>query len=457
MSARMTNPLRMGSDDSGSPPSASCEPTGAEKRLLGALMLETQSYWQVCDLVEAADFLRSDYADLWAVIAELARTNKLADPVTISDRAPDLTVLAADLLADTYSAGNIRTYAAIVARDSTARKVRNAGARIAALDGEEALQKAQRMIGDCAPRQLSLIRHAGEFLRESVARMQQRAEADTDLAGIPTSFPTWDRLTGGFQPGDLNIIAARPSVGKTALALQCAMHAASHGHGALFVSLEMSGSQLIDRALAAHAGVDSALIRSPKRMPEEDWGRVLTAGTVLAGLPLRIDDASAQTVETLGARIRQAHFSESLKVVFIDYLGLIRLPNADRHDIAIGLVTKSLKALAKDLHIPVILLCQLNRGEGRPNLMRLRDSGDIEQDADSVAFLHRPDEQTRERLEFILAKQRNGPTGDFRIHADLRTQRMAEQAWETPVDPQSPSPRGFRSRRQTPQWTRDDD
>ncbi|MDE2471061.1 MAG: AAA family ATPase, partial [Bradyrhizobium sp.] len=225
----------------------------AESAVLGAILLDPAAYWRVADLLTAADFTRDVYRSLWTALGSLARSNTPIDAITVGERAPEIATLALELVRDTPSSANAKAYAEIVAKDATTRRVRNAGERIAKLGGDDVLGEAQKLLGSCAPQTLTAIKPARDFMRESVARMQSRLEAEDVLSGIPTGLSELDERTAGWQRGDLVILAARPSVGKTALAMQWAIHAAKAGHPALFMSLEMSGSQLTDRALS-HLG-----------------------------------------------------------------------------------------------------------------------------------------------------------------------------------------------------------
>ncbi len=272
--------------------------------------------------------------------------------------------------------------------------------------------------------------------------MQSRLDAESVIVGVSTGLVDLDELTAGWQRGDLIILAARPSVGKTAFALQTALHAAQAAHSVLFASLEMSGSQLTDRALSHLGRVSSVGIREPKRLCEEEWQRVHRAGTVLADLPLLIDESSALTVEALCARVRQCDAQKRLGLVCIDYLSQITPPKAQSTNDGIQIITRQLKALAKQLTVPIILLCQLNRDAiGRPGLRNLRDSGAIEQDADVVIFLHRPNDSDREHVELLVEKQRNGPTGALKLHAAMEKMRFDASDWSDLPAPAVPAPR----------------
>ncbi len=403
----------------------------AEGAVLGAILLDGGAYWRVADRLGTEDFARADHAALWGMIAQLARQSIPIDTLTIGEHAPQLLGLAADLASTTPSAANVCAYADMVAEAATLRRVRNAGQRIATLDGASALGEAQSILQACAPRHLGTIKHARDFLRESQARMQTRIEAASELIGVPSGIPKLDGATGGWERGDLVILAARPSVGKTAVSLQWALHAAARDSAVLYISLEMAGSHLTDRALAHLSGVHHDHVRRPKLMPDTDWPRITDAASRLARMPLRIDDCSAPTVDQLCARVRQAHAAQPLALLVIDYLSQITPPKANSTNDGIQIITRQIKALAKQLHVPIILLCQLNRDiGGRPRLANLRDSGAIEQDADIVILLHRPDDAQRDRLELLIGKNRNGPLDEIDLYADLRCQRFTETAFE---------------------------
>jgi replicative DNA helicase len=414
----------------------------AEAAVLGACLIDGQAYWKIADLIRPDDFSRADYRELWTIIAELVKANVGADFVTVGERNPKLTDLAIELSGSTPSSANVRGYAEWVVQASTERRVQSAGQMIAKLRGADALGEAQRILGSCAPQSSSAVKPVREYLRESIGRLQQRVDADDSLTGVPTGVAKLDEMTAGLQRGDLVILAARPSVGKTAFAMQWALHAAESGHAVLFMSLEMTGSQLADRALSHLGHVSSVSIREPKRMDDADWTRITNAGAILDKLPLLIDDSSRPPIETVEARIRQVNASRRLGLVVIDYLGLMKMPRAEKKTDAVGELTGRLKAIAKDLQIPVVVLCQLNRGaaDARPSLDSLRDSGDIEQDADVVAFLWRPQADDRELIQCDVAKQRNGPTGDFHLHARMDVMRFDARDWTPPA----PAPsRGF--------------
>lgn len=400
----------------------------AESAVIGACLLEPDAYWRIADLLDAADFARPEYGQVWSAIGDMARAGTVPDAVTFGDRCPQHATLALQCASGTPGATNVRAYAEIVQRHAITRRVRVVGSRMAKLGGEDALGEAQRMLASCAPRMASAIHPIKHYLQQSVALMADRCQQTGELTGVPTSIPWLDEQTAGLQRGDLIILAARPSVGKTALAVQIAAHVAK-SDPVLFLSLEMTGAQLADRLIAHVARVDMQAIRQPKRMDEGEWVRVGEAGTRIAKLSLRIDETSALRMDEIGARIRQANATERLGLVVIDYLTQIVPPKAQSVAEALQIVTRYLKALAKELRAPILLLSQLNRGEGsnpRPTLRSLRDSGAIEQDADVIGFLHRPEDASRSLVELILAKQRNGPIGETWLHFDGATQVFTE-------------------------------
>jgi replicative DNA helicase len=390
--------------------------------VLGACLCDPQCYWKIADLLTADDFNVQEHAGLFEMIADRARGGKAFDAVTIFEANEHIGNLAIDLAgAEGWRTSNVRAYAEIVSAAAVARRVKRAGMQIAKLDNEGILGAAQQLIGACAPQQTGSVKHIKEFLRQSIADMQRKVDEPDALIGIPTGIPELDELTCGWQAGDLIIIAARPSVGKTALAVQCAIAAAKAGNPTFFASLEMSGVQLSDRVQAHMAHVHASGLRNPKLLDESDFVRLFDAAATIMELPLYIDETSGITVDSFCARARQMNAVKKLGLIVVDYLTQFKPPKANSTADAIQEITRTLKALAKELKTPLILLSQLNRdGEGRrPTMATLRDSGAIEQDADIIIFLHRPDPENRDHVQLIVEKQRNGEVRDFDMHADM--------------------------------------
>lgn len=398
----------------------------AEAAVIGGCLLVSDAYWQIADLLTPEDFSRPEYGAMFAATGDLLRKGVAVDSVTFGEHCPKYAVAAVECAAATPGATNIRAYAEIVQRNAVTRRVRASGERIAKLSGADVMSEAQRILAACAPRMASAIKPAKDYLSQSVARMAERCDLDGDLTGVPTSIAWLDAMLSGWQRGDLIILAARPSVGKTALAVQAALHAALNGHPTLFLSLEMAGNQLTDRMLAHLARVDMQRIRQPKQVEEEQWTRIGEAGERIAKAPLLIDDTSGITVDAICARVRQANAMNRLGLVVIDYLTQIVPPKAQSVTEAVQIETRTLKALAKEVQVPILLLSQLNRqGDSKPSLTALRDSGAIEQDADVVVFLHRPNDDQRHLIECIVGKQRNGPIGEGFLHFDGHTQTFS--------------------------------
>lgn len=401
----------------------------AERAVLGSCLVDANAYWKIADMLVPADFSRGEHAHLFTEIKARAARGDEFDAVTIGDDVPGLFTLALDCASsDGWRQSNVIGYAQAVAKSAMARRIKRVGAQIAHLEGDDMLAQAQRMIAECAPRNVGAVKHIREYLRMSSMELMRRHNSDDKLTGIQTGIKRLDELTEGWQPSDLIIVAARPSVGKTAFALQCALAAAKTGKNVLVFSLEMSGTQLNDRITSAIGPVDGRHLRNPKQMPEEGWPRWSNACAQIQNLPIYIDDSSGVTVEVIGARARQQHAITPLSMIVIDYLTLIAQPKAEKVTDALQIITRSLKWLAKELNVPVMVLSQLNRGgEGqRPTMKTLRDSGAIEQDADVILFLHRPSDKHRDFLELILEKQRNGPTGDLAINANMKHMTMTQ-------------------------------
>lgn len=405
----------------------------SERAVLGACMADPQGYWRIADLLTAEDFSDPSLARLFAVIRDHAMAGKACDAVSLMDADPEyadprsVNSPLAIAASDGWRTANVRRYADQIAAAAVGRRVALAGQRIAHLGGPDPYGEAHRILGACAPRSVSAAKRVREFGRDSFAQLTERFERNEELTGLPTSLPGLDALTAGLQAGDLIIVAARPSVGKTALAAQMTTHAAKLKHPSLLVSLEMSGVQVTDRVISHLGQIDGMALRQPKRLEESDWPRVSAAMKALHTMPLWIDESSALTVESLCARVRQLHATEKLELVAIDYLTQMTPPKANTTADALQMITRQLKGLAKDLRVPVLLLSQLNRdGAGRPELKHLRDSGAIEQDADMVLFLHRPNPEHKSALELIVAKQRNGDTGTLHLYADYRHMAFTE-------------------------------
>ncbi len=271
-------------------------------------------------------------------------------------------------------------------------------------------------------------------LSEAVARLARQLRDGTPHDGLPTHFLQFDEMTGGMRPGDLVVLAGRPSMGKTALGLSMATNIAVHGHPTAFFSMEMSTEQVAERLLCTlvegNPPIDLNKLRK-RMLSEDDHYRLQSAAAAFQSVRLIMDDTAGMTIMELRSSARRMKQKFNIEAVFVDYLQLMHLPNAESRQVEISTISRGLKSLARELRIPVIALSQLNRmAEGRadkkPLMSDLRESGAIEQDADMVLLIHREeyykpeDESVRNQAELIIAKQRNGPTGTVKLHFDKR-------------------------------------
>jgi len=399
-----------------------------ELAVLGCCMADPKAYWQIAAMLTSDDFTHRQRGRLFDEIVRRAKSDVVFDAVTIGADRPDLNDLAMDaMLTEGWRVSNVAGYAERVASASLIRRLRQAGAMIANLDDEDPYGQAQKILAACAPRNQGTVRHIREYAKEAVSDLQERYESTEELTGLPTGIAELDEATGGLQAPDLVVIAARPSVGKTALLLQVVRSIATAGKATAIFSLEMSGKQLTDRLTSAVGVIDGTLLRRPKAMDESDWMRWAGACETISGWPIYIDDTPGVSVEAICARTRQLHAQLAttdtpLGAIAIDYLQLIKKGKAENTTSAIADITGALKNLAKELNIVVILLSQLNReAEGKePTQAHLRDSGSIEQDADVILFLWRPNTKFWTFLELVIGKQRNGVTLKLALQADYK-------------------------------------
>ena len=421
----------------------------AEQSLLGALLLDNQAFDRVADLVVADDFYRDDHRRIWRHIARLVEATRPADVVTVSesieasedkDKTGGAAYLGA-LAQNTPSALNIRRYAELVRERSVQRRL----AQVATGIAEDALNPAGREVGqllDEAESKIFQIAESGARrdqglleIKPVLARVFEKIDHlyhrdnPSDVTGVPTGYVDIDKMTSGLQQGDLIIIAARPSMGKTALALNIAEHVAvDNGLPVAIFSMEMSATQLAMRMLGSIARVDQHKMRTG-RLSDKEWGDLSDAMGKLHETPIYIDESGALTALEVRARARRLKRQYSkLGLIVIDYIQLMSASSqGENRATEISEISRSLKAMAKELEVPVVALSQLNRAvdqrpDRRPVMSDLRESGAIEQDADVIMFIYRevvykPDlpEDQRAIAEVIIGKQRNGPIGPVKL------------------------------------------
>jgi replicative DNA helicase len=418
----------------------------AEQAVLGGLLLDTQAWDQVGDSVATDDFYRSDHRLIFDAIAELVAESKPVDVVTVSERLDRLGKLGdagglaylSTLVRDTPTAANVRAYAIIVRERALLRSLISAGNTIvSSVFSDEGL--STRDLVNLAEQRVFEIAERGARRTEGAQAVRSMLPALIDkidewhsnpdkLRGIATGFTDFDRKTGGLRGGDLVIVAGRPSMGKTTLAINMAENVALDPNvkgSVLIFSMEMPSEQLMTRMLSSVGGVPMQDIRSG-RISDQDWVRITSATSQLAEARLYIDESPGLTPTELRARSRRVKREHGLDLVVVDYLQLMQVHGTkENRATEISEISRGLKALAKELNVPVIALSQLNRSveqreNKKPVMSDLRESGAIEQDADMILFIYREevyDKNTNRKGEadIDLAKHRNGETGYFTL------------------------------------------
>ena len=412
----------------------------AEQAVLGGLMLDNNAWDSIADVVCEEDFYRRNHRLVFRAIAQLAEQGNPLDAVTLSEWLEQNSLLndvgglsALGMLAqNTPSAANIKAYAAIVRENSVMRQLIDVGNKIAGSayetegrDSGELLDNAEKLVFDIAEqgkRSKRGFRNIRGLLAAAVDRIDMLFQQDNAITGVSTGFTDLDNMTAGLQPSDLIIVAGRPSMGKTTLAVNFAENAAIKDQVPVAIfSMEMPGEHLALRMMSSLGHIDQHKIRTGK-LDDDDWPRLTSAVSLLDGAPIFIDDTPALTPMELRARARRLKREHNLGLIVIDYLQLMQgTSNRENRATEISEISRNLKALAKELEVPVIALSQLNRSlesrtDRRPVMSDLRESGAIEQDADVIMFIYRDevyneDSPQKGLAEIIIGKQRNGPIG----------------------------------------------
>jgi replicative DNA helicase len=419
----------------------------AESSVLGGLLLDNSAWDRVGDLLVDGDFYRYEHKQVYAAIGALVNTSRPADVITVYEhlqalgKAEEIGGLGyLNALAQYVpSASNIRRYAEIVRERSILRKLVTASDEIAT-NAFNTQGRAVAQILDEAEQKIFNIGEEGSRMKQGfqampqlvvdlLDRVQEMADNQNDITGVPTGFVDFDRMTSGLQPGDLIVLAARPSMGKTALAINIAEHVAvNEGLPVAVFSMEMGASQLAVRIVGSIGRVDQGHLRTGK-LSDDEWPRLTEAIEKLRNVSLHIDETPGLTPSELRANARRlARQCGKLGLIVVDYLQLMSGSSSsggDNRATEIGEISRGLKMLAKELQCPVIALSQLNRSveqrtDKRPMMSDLRESGAIEQDADVIMFIYRDDYYNKESkepgvAEVIIGKQRNGPTGTVKL------------------------------------------
>ncbi|HEX4894833.1 MAG TPA: replicative DNA helicase [Solimonas sp.] len=431
----MTTPLKLQQQPKQPPYSLE-----AEQSVLGGLMIDNRAFNELADRLSPEDFYREDHQLIYRALSELLGSNRPCDFVTLSEhlkhqnkleQAGGLAYLGT-LANDTPSAANVLAYAEIVRERAVLRGLVSVGGEVAELgfrpDGRNYAE-----LMDLAEQRIFALRSRAEHAKsnyfampELMSSLERKIEHlrqnPGGLAGLPTGFRDFDQKTNGLHPGDLMILAGRPSMGKTSFALNVAEHVVLYEKKpAAVFSMEMPAEQLALRMVSSFARIPMGKMRSGD-LEDRDWDRLVSQGSLIREAPLYIDETGALSPLDLRARARRIKSRHGLGLIVVDYIQLMQVPGTkDNRTNEISEISRSLKALAKELEVPVIALSQLNRGveqrdNKRPRMADLRESGGIEQDADLVVFIYRDevynkDSPDKGTAEILIAKQRNGPLG----------------------------------------------
>ncbi|MFA6535970.1 MAG: replicative DNA helicase [Candidatus Paceibacterota bacterium] len=421
----------------------------SEQALLGSVMLRPDALNEVLDLVNAESFYTERHRLIYETMIELWGKGQAIDSLTLSARLNDKGALEqvggmsylSELTNAVPSSVNVEHYAKIVQKKYMMRRLIHASEQIGALgyneenELEEIMDEAEKHVYDISNNS-SVHKYItmGDALDEAWERLDKLHKSGNELRGVPTGFPGLDDKLAGLQKSDLIILAARPSMGKTSLALDIARQAAiTHKIPVAIFSLEMSSQQLVDRMLAAESRVDAWKLRTGKLSMEQDFGKIRDSLASLSKAPIYIDDQAGNNILKMRAIARRLKSEKGLGLIVVDYLQLMVPTNSHKTDNLVQQVTeisRSLKNLARELDVPVLALSQLSRAVeargGKPRLSDLRDSGSIEQDADVVLFIHREREEDTSKgsksnvAEIMIEKHRNGPTGTVQLYFDDR-------------------------------------
>ena len=413
----------------------------AEQAVLGGIMIDNDAINRVVDVIDPGDFYRESHRKIFRAMIEISEKSEPIDLVTLSDLLKGRNELEeaggasylSFLVDNIPTAANSATYARLIREKSILRHLIQGATRIVAegyeLSGDidQFLDQCEKTVFDIAQRRIRQSFYPmREIVKDGFKMIEKMFERKEMVTGVPTGYLELDRLTSGLQPSDLVVVAGRPSMGKTAFALCVAANAAlKHKIPCAIFSLEMSKEQLAQRMLCMEARIDSSKLRGGF-LSESDWPKLTEAAGELSEAPIFVDDSAAINILEVRAKARRLQKEHGLGLIIVDYLQLMRgLTPTDNREREISEISRSLKALAKEMRVPVIALSQLNRMvENRrppiPVLADLRESGAIEQDADLIMFLYREEVYDRDTVnrgiaEVIIGKQRNGPVGSLKL------------------------------------------
>lgn len=413
----------------------------AERSVLGSMLIDDEAIGVVLELVDEVYFYEESHRQIYRMIIDLYNDHKNVDLITLSDKLKSEGLLESvggvsyltQLIDSVPTAANAEHYAQIVKEKSIQRQLIKNATQIVGesyepgVNVDELVDRAEKLIFEIAylrKRQQSF--HIKDIIKDSIETIDKLYQRKEHVTGIPSGYEEFDKITSGLQKSDLVIVAGRPSMGKSALAVCMAEYAAVEKKlGVAFFSLEMSKEQLVQRLLCCHARVDAHKVRSGFLSPS-DWPKLTAAAGKLSAAPIFIDDTPAISALELRAKARRLVANHDIKLIVLDYLQLMRSSyQTESRQQEISEISRSIKALARELDIPIIAISQLSRAvesrqDHRPQLSDLRESGAIEQDADLVVLLMReeyytPTEENKGIADIIIAKQRNGPVGTVKL------------------------------------------
>ncbi len=443
----------------------------AELSIIGGIMVEPDAFDIVSDVISADDFYKPVHQKIFMAISELNAKNQPADIITISNHLSHKKELdaiggpstLAEILNQVPAAINIRGYADIVKEKSILRKLIHTNGDIMNEAYEEKFESLDAFVDNVEARIFKIteqketksnLTSASELIKVSIDKLTELASKNQEVTGVPTGLPSLDKMTSGFQPGDFIILAARPSMGKTALSLNFALTAAmKHKKSVAYFSVEMGKEQLMMRVLASEAKVNMSDIRIG-RLKDSDWPRLIDKASTLADTSLFIDDTSSISPYEIRSKARRLKSQFGIDMIIIDYLQIMGMPGkVESRERAVAEISKNLKSIAKELRVPVIALAQLNRGvEGRtgelkkPVLSDLRESGSIEQDADLIMMLYREEyydpenPEIKGQADLLIRKHRNGPVGEIKLRWQAQFGQFTE--WQDGYSPSQGSSSG---------------
>jgi replicative DNA helicase len=411
----------------------------AEQSVLGGIMVDPEALDRIVDIINEADFYKAAHKVIFNVVMSLRQKNQPVDLLTVTSALRDSgnldmvggTAYIASIIDSTPSSANISYYAELVRDKATLRRLIDTCSQILERayaqefdEMDKFLNEAEAEVFQVAQKsKKSGLLPAGQIIKASLDKIEQLYNQKAAVTGVSTGFVDFDKMTSGLQPGDLVIIAARPSMGKTAFALNIAQHAALREKKSVaFFSLEMGREQVMMRMLASEAKVNLSDLRTG-RVPDSFWPRLINVASKFSEAPLYIDDTSGISPYEVRALCRRLKAQRNIDLIMVDYLQIMDLKSkVESRERAVAEIARTMKSLARELNVPVVVLSQINRGvEGRtdrrPMLSDLRESGAIEQDADVVAMIYRDEYYDRDSqdnkgmAEVIIGKQRNGPVG----------------------------------------------